>query len=174
MNAGRDLGQLSACFVLPVEDSLASIFEALKNTALIHQSGGGTGFSFSLIRPRNDLVSTTGGEASGPVSFMEIFNEATDVVRQGGTRRGANMAVLRADHPDIENFITAKRDPGRFSNFNLSVAMTDAFLEAVRRDGPVALVNPRTGQPTGSRPARQLFDLAADCAWEGGNRGFSF
>jgi len=171
MNAGRDLGQLSACFVLPVEDSLVSIFEALKNSALIHQSGGGTGFSFSRIRPRNDVVSTTGGEASGPVSFMEIFNQATDVVRQGGTRRGANMAVLRADHPDIEEFITAKRVPGRFVNFNLSVGLNDSFVRAVRENGRVDLVNPRTGKPVRSLEARDLFDLVAACAWEGGEPG---
>ncbi len=174
MNAGRALGQLSACFVLPVEDSLASIFDAVRNTALIHQSGGGTGFSFGRLRPKNDRVSTTGGEASGPVSFMEIFNQATDVVRQGGTRRGANMAVLPVDHPDIEEFVTAKRIPGRFANFNLSVGMPDSFLREVRENGFYDLVNPRTGRPAGRVKAAGLFDLITDCAWEGGEPGLLF
>lgn len=174
MNAGRALGQLSACFVLPVEDSLASIFDAVRNTALIHQSGGGTGFSFGRLRPKNDRVSTTGGEASGPVSFMEIFNQATDVVRQGGTRRGANMAVLPVDHPDIEEFVTAKRVPGRFANFNLSVGMPDSFLREVRENGFHDLVNPRTGRPAGRVKAAGLFDLITDCAWEGGEPGLLF
>ncbi|MCJ7444142.1 MAG: adenosylcobalamin-dependent ribonucleoside-diphosphate reductase, partial [Methanotrichaceae archaeon] len=174
MNAGLDFGQLSACFVLPVGDSLETIFETLKYMALIHQSGGGTGFSFSKLRPKNDVVKTTGGVASGPVSFMSIFDIATDVIKQGGRRRGANMGVLRVDHPDILEFIEAKERPGFLENFNLSVAATDDFVKQARSGGELYLVNPRNSEITGSINARELMNLIASSAWRGGDPGILF
>jgi ribonucleoside-diphosphate reductase alpha chain len=174
MNAGLPLGQLSACFVLPVEDSLSGIFEALKNMALIHQSGGGTGFSFSRLRPKNDVVRATGGVASGPVSFMRIFETATDVIKQGGRRRGANMATLRVDHPDILEFIQAKEKPGFLENFNISVAATDEFMRRARQGEEIELINPRTGQVAGHINARETMDCIANSAWRGGDPGMIF
>ncbi len=174
MNAGLPLGQLSACFVLPVEDSLTGIFDALKHMALIHQSGGGTGFSFSRLRPKNDVVRATGGVASGPVSFMRIFDTATDVIKQGGRRRGANMGVLRVDHPDILEFIEAKEKPGFLENFNVSVAATDEFMQKARSGGEIDLINPRSGTVTGRLKAAELMSLIANSAWKGGDPGIIF
>ena len=174
MNAGRDLGQLSACFVLPIEDSLESIFESLKNAALIHKSGGGTGFSFSRIRPRGNRVRSTHGTASGPVSFMRVFDAATDAVRQGGVRRGANMGVLRVDHPDILDFISAKSCGSDLRNFNISVAVNHAFWEAMKKGDEYATTNPLTQTPSGSLNALEVFRLICKRAWECGDPGLLF
>jgi ribonucleoside-diphosphate reductase alpha chain len=178
MNAGRPLGQLSACFVLPVEDALsngrAGIYDTLTAMALVHQSGGGTGFSFSRLRAEGETVRSTMGVASGPVSFMKLYDASTDVVKQGGTRRGANMGILRVDHPDIHSFITCKNDTSQVTNFNISVAITDAFMEAVSEDSEYDLINPKNGEVAGQENAREIFDKIIYGAWLTGEPGTFF
>jgi ribonucleoside-diphosphate reductase alpha chain len=178
MNAGRPLGQLSACFVLPVDDALSNgksgIYDTLRSMALVHQSGGGTGFGFSRLRPKNDIVRSTMGVASGPVSFMTLFDASTDVVKQGGTRRGANMGILRVDHPDIMEFITCKDDTTKVTNFNISVAVTDAFMKAVEEDSEYDLIHPASKKVVGQLKAREVWERIIHGAWKTGEPGVFF